>query len=59
MNWVNKYKLSAIESIKYNNCQCLEIDNFWNTLHSTFNTALHHQVNVDILNEITDKPILS
>jgi len=59
MNWVNKCKLPAIESIKYNNCQCLEIDDLWNALHSTFNTTLHHQVNVDILNEITDKPILS
>jgi len=59
MNWVNKYKLPIIESIKYNNCQCLEIDNLWNILYSIFNTVLHHQVDVDILDEITDKPILS
>ena len=59
MNWVNKYKLPAIESIKYNNCQCLEIDDLWNALYSTFNMALHCQVNVDILDEITDKPISS
>jgi len=59
MNWVNKHKLPAIESIKYNNHQCLEIDNLWNVLHSTFNMALHCQVNVNILNEITDKLILS
>jgi len=42
INWVNKCKLPTIESIKYNNCQCLEIDDLWNALHSTFNTALHH-----------------
>ena len=59
MNWVNKHKLPTIESIKYNNCQCLEIDDLWKTLHFTFNMALYHQVNIDILNEITDKPILS
>ena len=59
MNWVNKHKLPTIESIKYNNCQCLEIDDLWNALHSTFNMALYHQVNIDILNEITDKPISS
>ena len=59
MNWVNKYKLPAIKSIKYNNCQCLKIDDLWNALHSTFNMALHHQVDVNVLNEITDKPILS
>jgi len=56
MNWVNKHKWSAIESIKYNNCQCLKIEDLWNALHSTFNTALHHQVNVDILDELADKP---
>ena len=59
MNWVNKCKLPTIESIKYNNHQYLEIDDLWNTLHSTFNMALHCQVSVNILNEITDKPILS
>jgi len=59
MNWVNKRKLPAIESIKYNNRQCLKIDDLWNGLHSTFNIALHCQVDVNILNEITDKPISS
>jgi len=28
----------------------------WNALHSTFNTALHHQVDVEVLDEIADKP---
>ena len=28
----------------------------WYALHSTFNTASNHQVDIDILNEITDKP---
>ena len=59
INWVNKCKLPTIESIKYNNHQYLEIDDLWNALHSTFNIALHCQVSVNILNEITDKPILS
>ena len=58
MSWVNKYKLPAIESIKYDNQQCLEIKDLWNALYSTFNKALHHQVNVKVLNGIDDKPIL-
>ena len=58
MNWVNKRKLPAIETIKYNNQQCLNIGDLWNALHSTFNMALNHQVDVDIFNEITDKPTL-
>ena len=56
MNWVNKCKLSAIETIKYNNQQYLDINNLWNTLHSTFNMALHQQVDINILDEITNKP---
>ena len=56
MNCVNKCKLPAIEAIKYNDQQCLNIDNLWNALCSTFNTALYHQVDVEILDEIPDKP---
>jgi len=39
MNWVNKYKLPAVEAIKYSGHSCLEIDNLWHILHSLFNTA--------------------
>ena len=56
MNWVNKHKLPAIKAIKYNNQQCLDISDLWNVLHSTFNTALHHQIDVKVLDEIADKP---
>ena len=59
MNWVNKHKLSAIEAIKYNDQQCLDIDDLWNVLHSTFNTALYCQVDVEILDEIPEKPTSS
>jgi len=59
MNWVNKCKLPTIEAIKYNGQHCLELGNLWNTLHFTFNMALHCQVNVNILDEIGDKPTLS
>ena len=59
MNWVNKHKLPTIEAIKYNNQQCLNIDDLWNVLHSTFNKALHCQVNVKILDEIPEKPTSS
>ena len=56
MSWVNKCKLPAIEAIKYNDQLCLTIDDLWNALHLTFNTALHHQVDINILDEIADKP---
>jgi len=53
---MNKHKLPAVKAIKYNDQQCLDIDNLWNALHSTFNMALHCQVDVEILDEIIDKP---
>ena len=56
MNWVKKHKLPAVKAIKYNNCPCLEIDNLWHTLYSIFNLAQTCQINVDILEEILDKP---
>ena len=56
MNWVNKRKLPVIETIKYNNQRCSDINDLWYALHSTFNTASNRQVNMDILNEITNKP---
>ena len=42
----------AIEAIKYNNQLCLEINDLWQALHSSFNTALHHSIEDSILNEI-------
>jgi len=55
MNWVNKQKLPAIEAIKYNDQPCLSIEDLWQALHLTFNTALHHRVDISILDEIVDK----
>jgi len=52
MNWVNKYKLPAIEAIKYNDQPCLEINDLWQALHSLFNTALYHSIEDSILNKI-------
>ena len=55
MNWVNKCKLPAVEAIKYDNQSCLSLDSLWNALHSSFNTMLHCQVNISILDKIRNK----
>ena len=55
MNWVKKRKLPATEAIKLNDRPCLTPESLWNTLHSSFNTALHHQVDFNILNEVACK----
>jgi len=56
MNWVKKRKLPATEAIKYDSSPCLSPESLWNALHNSFNTALHHQVDLDILNEVERKP---
>jgi len=55
MNWISRHKLSAIEAIKYNDCPCLSPESLWDTLHSTFNTALNCQVDLNILSKIECK----
>ena len=56
MNWVKKHTLPVVKAVKYSNCPCLEINNLWHTLHFTFNLAQNCQINIDILEEISDKP---
>jgi len=55
MNWINRRKLPATKAIKHNSSPCLSPESLWNTLYNTFNTALHRQVDLDILNEIDHK----
>ena len=55
MNWINKYKLPATKAIKYDGQPCLAPDSLWRALHTTFNTVLHRQVNVNVLNKIGSK----
>ena len=56
MNWVKSRKLPAIEAIKHNSRPCLTSENLWNSLYSSFNTALHQQVDLNILDEVDRKP---
>jgi len=55
MNWISRHKLPAIEAIKHNDRSCLSPESLWDTLHSTFNTALNCQVDLNILSEIERK----
>ena len=54
MNWVNKCKLPTVEVVKYNSHSCLEIEDLWHMLHSLFNIAQNHQIDIDVLNEISN-----
>ena len=52
MNLVNKCKLPAIETLKYNSQPCLELDDLWQALYLSFNTAQFHYIDENVLNEI-------
>ena len=56
MNWISRHKLPAIEAIKYDGHPCLSPESLWDALHSIFNTALNHQVDLNILSDIDRKP---
>ena len=51
MNWVNKKKLPAIKTIKHNSSSCLKLNNLWQALHSSFNSAQFRSIDKSILNK--------
>jgi len=46
-----------MEAIKYDNQLYFSLDSLWNALHSSFNTALYQQVDINILDEIGNKQV--
>ena len=56
MNWVKKCKILAIETIQYKEWPCIELDDLWWALHSSFNSAQLREVNILALNKIPNKP---
>ena len=55
MNWVNKHKFSAVKAIKHNGHLCIEIKDFWFALYLSFNTAQDYQIDISILDKISNK----
>jgi len=58
MNWIRRRKLPAIKAIKYDGHPCLSPESLWDALHSTLNTALNCQVDLNTLNKIECKSSL-
>ena len=59
MNWVKKCKLPAIEAIQYEEHLCIELEDFWITLHNFFNSAQIREIDIHVLDEIPNKPMRS
>ena len=55
MNWVKKCKLPAIKAIQYEGWPCIELDNLWQALHNSFNSAQLRKVNILALDKILSK----
>ena len=56
INWVKKRKLPPTKAIIHYGRPCLTSESLWSALHSTFNTALHCPINLNILDKIAHKP---
>ena len=52
MDWINKHKLPAIEMIKYNSQPYLKLNDLWQALYLSFNTAQYYLIDKNVLNEI-------
>jgi len=39
MNWVKKQKLPVMEAIKFNGIPCNNLDDLWQVLHQSYNSA--------------------
>jgi len=52
MNWIKKYKLLAIEAIKFNSLPCNELNYLWQALYQLYNSAQDRPIDLQLLNEI-------
>ena len=57
MNWVWKWKLLATEAIHFNGRPYIKLDDLWQALHLSFNSAHNYYININILDIIPLKHI--
>jgi len=55
INWVKKQKLLAIEVIQFNSWLYIELENLWDALHSSSSSTQSRNVDLQLLNKISDK----
>jgi hypothetical protein len=51
MDWVGPHKTLPVEAILYQGVPCTSPDQLWNTLHSTFNSALDRPIDLSVLGD--------
>jgi len=52
MEWVKQRKLPACKAIQYNGQACHEMDDLWNALHNTYNSASGQDVDLSVLDPL-------
>jgi len=55
MNWVKKHKLFVPEAIQYKGCLYIKLENLWNALYNSFNSAQAREVDLCFLDKIPNK----
>jgi hypothetical protein len=56
MDWVSPQKTPPVEAISYQGVPCTSLDQLWNALHSTFNSALDRPIDLSILGDKWESP---
>ena len=55
MNWIKKHKLPIVEAIQYEGCLCIKLEDLWNALYKSFNSAQEKEVDIHFLDKIPEK----
>jgi hypothetical protein len=56
MDWVSLHKTPPVKAILYQGVPCTSLDQLWNTLHSTFNSALDRPIDLSVLGDKWESP---
>jgi hypothetical protein len=56
MDWVSPHKTPPVKAILYQGVPCTSPDLLWNTLHSTFNSALYRPIDLYVLGNKWESP---
>ena len=59
MNWIKKRKLPTIKAIQYNSHSCIKLEDLWKVLYNSFNLAQNHQIDTHLLEELSNKKVMS
>ncbi|CAA7270904.1 unnamed protein product [Cyclocybe aegerita] len=57
MEWVKQRKLPPCEAIRNGDQPCHDMDDLWDALHSTYNSASGREYDASVLDELPDEPV--